>query len=69
MATNLELKVALKELAARVDVLEAEVKVLRKVPTGAETRLVESPIKEGRAMCPKCGKKPNHYFHVKHCPG
>lgn len=20
-----------------------------------------------RAMCPKCGKKPNYYFHVKNC--
>jgi hypothetical protein len=23
----------------------------------------------GRAMCPKCGVKPNYFFHVKTCQG
>ena len=23
--------------------------------------------KKGRGLCPKCGVKPNYYFHVLHC--
>jgi hypothetical protein len=26
-------------------------------------------VLRGRAMCPKCGKAPNYYFHVKNCSG
>ena len=32
-------------------------------------KVVENVAKIGRAMCPKCGVKPNYYLHVKHCLG
>ena len=39
---------------------------------GQQTAPPAGPVLDGkgvRAMCPKCGKKPNYYFHVKNCQG
>jgi hypothetical protein len=58
--TPIELKVALRSLEARVKVLEDRA-VAPVVPA--------EPKVEGRAMCPKCGEKPNYHFHVKTCQG
>lgn len=57
------------ELFARVAALEAKVKEQREpvvtiTPVGVE--MLEKP---SRQMCPKCGIKPNHFFHVKYCRG
>jgi hypothetical protein len=72
--TNIELKVALRSLEARVaelekrPVVEAERKVAQ-VAALAEFMKAELKPESGRKMCPKCGVKPNHFFHVKTCNG
>jgi hypothetical protein len=62
--THLELEVAFRSLEARVKLLEEQVEVLKAKPA-----VLPVEVKEGRSMCPKCGVKPNHYFHVKTCRG
>lgn len=32
-------------------------------------QLLDSSVKSKRGLCPKCNKKPNHFFHVKTCKG
>jgi hypothetical protein len=52
------------DLQRRVKTLEAKL---------AEKKAFNAPVvqqeeKQKRAMCPHCGVKPNHFFHVKNCP-
>ena len=35
----------------------------------AKVEEVNKQIKAVRSMCPKCGVKPNYFFHVKTCNG
>lgn len=62
MSTTLELKIRLRALEARVRVLEE-----RQVHPEA-VKLEPIVEKSERKMCPHCGVKPNHFFHVKNCP-
>ena len=62
------------EIARKVKTLEAKVaeqgkllEALRQLIDNAT--LTQSPASPIRAMCPKCGVKPNHFFHVKNCRG
>jgi hypothetical protein len=64
------------ELARRIKALEARVAALESRPKDAvmfteKLLRMEKDFAEatGRAMCPKCGVKPNHFFHVKNCRG
>lgn len=56
------------ELARRIKSLEARVTELEKKPVEPQIRVV-IPEEPKRQMCPKCGVKPNHFFHVKNCRG
>ena len=55
------------ELARRIKALEARVAELEKKPQVQVSAVV--PEEPKRQMCPKCGVKPNHFFHVKNCRG
>jgi hypothetical protein len=58
----------LNELFTRVAALEAEMRA-KKVDVPALVTAAEAKIEEStRKMCPHCGVKPNHFFHVKNCP-
>jgi hypothetical protein len=56
--THLELEQYVKSLAARIAELEKKPEPLK----AGVPQVVES-----RRMCPHCGEKPNHFFHVKNC--
>lgn len=62
------LQIAL-DLQTRVEKLEKRVEELAQpqVVVTTEPKLEEAP--SGRSMCPKCGVKPNYFFHVKTCTG
>jgi uncharacterized metal-binding protein YceD (DUF177 family) len=69
--TNTELKVALRTLEARVNEQALTISALRQV---VDSLTLPKPVaveakESGRKMCPKCGVKPNHFFHVKTCNG
>ena len=75
---NKSLEQRVRNLEAAVHRLEQQPKtVVLPPPAQIEVTLpvVEASNAEaketvaGRAMCPKCGVKPNHYFHVKWCGG
>jgi hypothetical protein len=38
-------------------------------PEAGEIAGGERSVKPGPAICPKCGKVPGYYFHVKNCKG
>jgi hypothetical protein len=65
MATTLELSQRVKGLEAKVEHLEQMVAVMRQILDS--NTLASKP--ETRKMCPKCGEKPNYFFHVKNCTG
>jgi hypothetical protein len=72
--TNIELKVALKSLEARVAELEkrplpvAQVAAPSPVARQALQKLAsEQPKESSRKMCQHCNEKPNHFFHVQMC--
>jgi hypothetical protein len=70
MATNLELKVQLAVLKATLDQMDARIKKLEQQTLRPDAPPVEIAEKKSeRKMCPKCGVKPNHFFHVKTCTG
>jgi hypothetical protein len=52
------------QLQERVKTLEAEVAALR-----AMLLEVVKPPEVATDLCPKCGVKPNKYFHVRSCQG
>lgn len=62
---SLELLRMVKELKKRCDDLEAW---KAEMTLQAKVSEPEEP-KPGRKMCPKCGVKPDHFFHVKNCTG
>lgn len=64
----------------RIKALEARVAELEKKShqmdgSSRDLALLQEKIRDdlaskpNRAMCPKCGEKPNHFFHVKNCTG
>jgi uncharacterized protein (UPF0212 family) len=55
------------ELEQYVRSLEARVKALEIKPAQVVEKVVEVQKDSGRKMCPHCGEKPNHFFHVKTC--
>jgi hypothetical protein len=56
-----EVKSIERRMGAKADVL---------VTPDGEVRIpVFSPAKAGPSLCPKCGKVPGYFFHVKHCRG
>jgi hypothetical protein len=67
------------DLQARVEKLEQKTACLDhpffKPSSHAEETVTITPAgldalkKTERAMCPKCGVKPNYFFHVKTCTG
>lgn len=61
------------QLQARVSALESEVRELRSTLKGLIEVMVEPEPKVNhngpRAMCPKCGEKPNYHLHVINCKG
>lgn len=78
--TNLELKAMLRVLQAEVTDLRNRVGALEAKLTPPKTEPVaivpvieyvsfaEPEVKKtDRKMCPHCGVKPNHFFHVKTC--
>lgn len=60
--TNLELKTALTALRLELIALRNRVNALEAKPVVAKT-----VSETNRKMCPHCGVKPNHFFHVKTC--
>jgi hypothetical protein len=67
--THLELEQYVRSLAARVAELEKKTACLDH-PFFKPKEKAESPVeppKDSRKMCPHCGVKPNHFFHVKTC--
>jgi hypothetical protein len=72
-----------KSLEQRVRILENRLAELERqatirhepvvtiTPVGLEAlhKMEEKIEKPTRAMCPKCGVKPNYFFHVKTCTG
>lgn len=71
MAIDREVKYALRDLEARIKALED-----RPITAAVPTQITVSPVSDSpttaasnRKMCPKCGVKPNHFFHVKTCKG
>jgi hypothetical protein len=73
VATALELKQRLLALEAevvahrnRLGALEARE---HQAVTVAPTQEAEVEVTKARKMCPKCGEKPNYFFHVKTCQG
>ena len=80
--TPLELKQALKVLEGRVRVLESEVTALRNRVGSLEAKPevtpaevldaakeAHRPVENKKKLCPKCGKVPGYFFHVRSCPG
>jgi len=79
--TPLELKQAFRVLEARVKVLESEVTAIRNRVGSLEAKPEVTPaevleaVKQAhtpekpKKLCPKCGKKPGYFFHVKNCSG
>jgi transposase len=57
------------EIARRVKALEAKVAELEKKAAEQIVTIAPEVEKSPRSMCPKCGVKPNHFFHVKNCRG
>ena len=60
------------QLTQRVSSLEARLKALEETirEMAAPTQPEAKPNPNGpRAMCPKCGVKPNYHLHVVHCKG
>jgi hypothetical protein len=58
----------IQDLNRRVTALEDESRAAKEkaeMDRLSPTLVVETP----RKMCPKCGVKPNHFFHVKNCQG
>jgi hypothetical protein len=77
---SMELWQRLKDLEKKVAEHEAKLKEPIKAPVvvGMVKRLDELELrtppdavirKPGPALCPKCGKAPGYYFHVKWCKG
>jgi hypothetical protein len=64
--THIELEQYVKSLAARVAELEAR-PIARLPEAGDKFPVNEAPKESGRQMCPHCGVKPNHFFHVRTC--
>jgi uncharacterized coiled-coil protein SlyX len=75
--THIELENYVRTLEARVTEQDKLLAVMRQVvdsmtiaskPLDA-AKLAENvkQIESGRGMCPHCGVKPNHFFHVKTC--
>lgn len=68
-----------QSLAQRVKALEAKsseqdqlLMVVNQLIDNATLTSNQMPVaaqKTDRKMCPKCGVKPNHFFHVKSCQG
>ena len=77
--TLLEMKQALSVLRAEVIALRDRVGALEaaKAPDVVMTVRPEAlaavkefaEAKTARGLCPKCNKKPNHFFHVRTCKG
>jgi hypothetical protein len=59
------------EMWRRIKALEDRVAELEKKPAVEEPKQEAPAVKpeSGRKMCPKCGVKPNHFFHVRTCDG
>ena len=78
MAMNIEVNHRFRELEARIKALEDK---LNAAPQVSSTEMVQKTVSEPvdlhssvpaaaaptRKMCPKCGVKPNHFFHVRKC--
>jgi hypothetical protein len=62
---SIELARRIKALEARVSEMQAEIAKFHGI-TDLMRGTVATP---SRALCPKCGVKPNHFFHVKNCAG
>jgi hypothetical protein len=66
--THIELEQFVKSLAARVAELEKPKPVhVSNVTLNPDFAALQSAPKDSRKMCPHCGVKPNHFFHVKTC--
>jgi hypothetical protein len=68
--TPLELKTTLMALRAEVIALRDRVGVLEAARQVVGCKPLDVPKvekKSERKMCPHCGEKPNHFFHVKNC--
>ena len=57
------------EIARRVKALEARVAELEKKLAAPPLATAVEIALPARSLCPKCGVKPNHFFHVKNCRG
>jgi hypothetical protein len=72
---SLQQQERIKSLEARVEVLEGVIRQLVDCSDLASKPLTLEVIGEGahRAakvdLCPKCGVKPNKYFHTRSCTG
>lgn len=56
------------ELARRIKAIEAEVTALRgRVGALENTAPAIKPEASQKKLCPKCGKVPAYFFHVKNC--
>jgi hypothetical protein len=64
--THIELENYVRTLEARVSELEKQKAQYASALLDALRKPVE-PVQEGRKMCPHCGVKPNHFFHVRTC--
>jgi hypothetical protein len=62
--THIELENYVRTLEAR---FEARIKELEKPKPVAVEVVVPGQVKAARQMCPHCGVKPNHFFHVRTC--
>ena len=73
MAINIEVKHALRALEARIKALEDRPQSIVTKETLVELAKLEALNRqeqtkpEVRALCPHCGVKPNHFFHVRSC--
>lgn len=59
----------IQDLHGRVSALEAKAKAAPITQVIQAEYIVPEQPKSERKMCPKCGVKPNHFFHVKTCSG
>jgi hypothetical protein len=66
MAIDLEVKHRLREIEARIKALEDRQKPEAYMPAPVAAP-VETRIEVSRNLCPHCGVKPNHFFHVRSC--
>ena len=74
MAMNIEVNHRFRELEARIKALEDKINAApqEKAVASATSSVSGAPpavVAPNRKMCPKCGVKPNHFFHVKTCKG